>query len=320
MFSVGKEERAAAEGIENPAFNISSTDLSAYQPSEEKVIRHDKPDSTLAAHQQKLGLQAHAEPRGETSNLISLKRSDSACAPHPTRAPRPAPGVPGPTCPDRHPQDCWRHRLPTRSGSRAPAHSRYRGAGRVGLCQRGKAGSSWQSFPVRPACRLGFRRHRSRSEHTDAAPSLAPPHWAVLTSLQPCDWLLSLGLPYALSQSASCFCSVFHYFFQTVLLRCSESCLSRGAIPAFKLGFDAAPRGVAASGSNFCLLFKVYLNYKDHHCCQFSFRRGLISFNLLITPFWIIIAAECYWGMVILTWQSGEEKNLKASWAIWGKI
>ncbi|NWW36094.1 OFCC1 protein, partial [Panurus biarmicus] len=63
-FSIVKEERAATEGIENPAFNISSTDLSAYQPSEEKVIRHDKPDSTLAAHQQKLGLQAHAEPRG----------------------------------------------------------------------------------------------------------------------------------------------------------------------------------------------------------------------------------------------------------------
>ncbi|KAL2307974.1 hypothetical protein Nmel_000968 [Mimus melanotis] len=79
-----KEERAATEGIENPAFNISSTDLSAYQPSEEKVIRHDKPDSTLAAHQQKLGLQAHAEPRGETSNPISLKCRSSGCAPCPT--------------------------------------------------------------------------------------------------------------------------------------------------------------------------------------------------------------------------------------------
>ncbi|NXI41057.1 OFCC1 protein, partial [Galbula dea] len=63
-FLMAKEERAAAAGIENPAFNISSTDLSAYRPSEERVIRHDKPDSTLAAHQQKLGLQAHAEPRG----------------------------------------------------------------------------------------------------------------------------------------------------------------------------------------------------------------------------------------------------------------
>nr|XP_009929906.1 PREDICTED: orofacial cleft 1 candidate gene 1 protein [Opisthocomus hoazin] len=63
-FLMVKEERAATEGIENPAFNISSTDLSAYQPSEEKVIRHDKPDNTLEAHQQNLGLQAHAEPRG----------------------------------------------------------------------------------------------------------------------------------------------------------------------------------------------------------------------------------------------------------------
>ncbi|XP_021242544.1 uncharacterized protein LOC110393701 isoform X3 [Numida meleagris] len=63
-FLMVKEERAAAEGIENPAFNISSTDLSAYQTSEEEVIRHDKLHSTLAAHQQKLRLQAHAEPRG----------------------------------------------------------------------------------------------------------------------------------------------------------------------------------------------------------------------------------------------------------------
>ncbi|NXS55484.1 OFCC1 protein, partial [Brachypteracias leptosomus] len=63
-FLMAGEERAAAEGIENPAFNISSTDLSAYQPSEEEVIRRDKPDSTLAAHQQKPRLQAHAEPRG----------------------------------------------------------------------------------------------------------------------------------------------------------------------------------------------------------------------------------------------------------------
>ncbi|XP_071592993.1 orofacial cleft 1 candidate gene 1 protein homolog [Heliangelus exortis] len=63
-FLMEEEEGAATEGIENPAFNIISTDLSAYQPLEEKVIRHDKPDSTLAAHQQKLRLQAHAEPRG----------------------------------------------------------------------------------------------------------------------------------------------------------------------------------------------------------------------------------------------------------------
>ncbi|KAM9572869.1 orofacial cleft 1 candidate gene 1 protein homolog [Guaruba guarouba] len=63
-FLMVKEERAAIEGIENPAFNISSTDLSAYQPSEENVTTHDKLDSTLAAHPQKLRLQAHTEPRG----------------------------------------------------------------------------------------------------------------------------------------------------------------------------------------------------------------------------------------------------------------
>ncbi|XP_043848828.1 uncharacterized protein LOC122746851, partial [Dromiciops gliroides] len=63
-FLMAKEDGATTEGIENPAFNISSTDLSAYQTSGEKVIKHDKPDSTLAAHPQKLRLQACAEPRG----------------------------------------------------------------------------------------------------------------------------------------------------------------------------------------------------------------------------------------------------------------
>ncbi|KAM9101222.1 orofacial cleft 1 candidate gene 1 protein homolog isoform 1-T1 [Sarcophilus harrisii] len=63
-FLMAKEDGAATESIENPAFNISSTDLSAYQTSEEKVIKHDKPDSTLAAHPQKLGLRDCAEPRG----------------------------------------------------------------------------------------------------------------------------------------------------------------------------------------------------------------------------------------------------------------
>uniref|UniRef100_F6W650 Uncharacterized protein n=2 Tax=Monodelphis domestica TaxID=13616 RepID=F6W650_MONDO len=61
---MAKEDGATREGIENPAFNISRTDLSAYQTSEEKVIKHDKPDSTLAAHPQKLRLQACAQPRG----------------------------------------------------------------------------------------------------------------------------------------------------------------------------------------------------------------------------------------------------------------
>ncbi|XP_074058207.1 uncharacterized protein LOC141499328 [Macrotis lagotis] len=63
-YLMAKEDGATTEGIENPAFNISSTYLSAYQTSEEKVIKHDKPASTLAAHPQKLRLQACAEPRG----------------------------------------------------------------------------------------------------------------------------------------------------------------------------------------------------------------------------------------------------------------
>ncbi|KAJ7338521.1 hypothetical protein JRQ81_012423, partial [Phrynocephalus forsythii] len=63
-FLMGEDERAATEGIENPVFNISSADLSAYQTSEEEVIRRDKLGSTLAAHQQKLRLQARAQPRG----------------------------------------------------------------------------------------------------------------------------------------------------------------------------------------------------------------------------------------------------------------
>ncbi|XP_069046981.1 uncharacterized protein ofcc1 [Lepisosteus oculatus] len=58
------EERAAAEGIENPAFNSSSTDLSAYQASEEREMKDDRQDSTLAAHQQKTGLHVHTKPRG----------------------------------------------------------------------------------------------------------------------------------------------------------------------------------------------------------------------------------------------------------------
>uniref|UniRef100_A0A5F8HDE1 Uncharacterized protein n=1 Tax=Monodelphis domestica TaxID=13616 RepID=A0A5F8HDE1_MONDO len=76
---MAKEDGATREGIENPAFNISRTDLSAYQTSEEKVIKHDKPDSTLAAHPQKLRLQACAQPRGVISILIMLTLSDSCC-------------------------------------------------------------------------------------------------------------------------------------------------------------------------------------------------------------------------------------------------
>ncbi|NWU99044.1 OFCC1 protein, partial [Upupa epops] len=63
-FLMVREEGATAEGIDNPAFNISSPALSAEQPADEDVIRGDRPDSTLTAHQQKLRLQARAQPRG----------------------------------------------------------------------------------------------------------------------------------------------------------------------------------------------------------------------------------------------------------------
>lgn len=69
------------EGTGNPAFNMSSPDLSAQQSSEKKVIRHDTRDRTLAAHQQKCRLQASAEPKGVTSALIIFTLGDSRCAP-----------------------------------------------------------------------------------------------------------------------------------------------------------------------------------------------------------------------------------------------
>eukprot|EP00062_Callorhinchus_milii_P015511 gi/632965846/ref/XP_007899093.1/ PREDICTED: orofacial cleft 1 candidate gene 1 protein homolog [Callorhinchus milii] len=63
-FLMVKDERAAAEGIENPAFNISTRNLSIYHSSAEKEIRHDRHDGTLTAHQQKLLLQTHDQARG----------------------------------------------------------------------------------------------------------------------------------------------------------------------------------------------------------------------------------------------------------------
>nr|XP_060630776.1 uncharacterized protein LOC132774583 [Anolis sagrei ordinatus] len=63
-FLMGENEGVATEGITNPAFNISSINLSAYQTSEVDVIRCDKTDSTLVACQQKLKQQARSEPRG----------------------------------------------------------------------------------------------------------------------------------------------------------------------------------------------------------------------------------------------------------------
>ncbi|CAD7673883.1 unnamed protein product [Nyctereutes procyonoides] len=63
-FLMVKEDREVMEGIGNPAFNMSSPDLLAHQTSDKSVIRHDMPDHTLAAHQQKFGLLASAEPKG----------------------------------------------------------------------------------------------------------------------------------------------------------------------------------------------------------------------------------------------------------------
>ncbi|KAM5264945.1 orofacial cleft 1 candidate gene 1 protein-like [Hipposideros larvatus] len=63
-FLMVKEDTEATEGIGNPAFNMSSPDLSTYQTSEKEVIRHDVLDCTLAAHQQKFRLLASAEPKG----------------------------------------------------------------------------------------------------------------------------------------------------------------------------------------------------------------------------------------------------------------
>ncbi|XP_072880363.1 uncharacterized protein [Hemitrygon akajei] len=63
-FLMVKDIRSGADGIENPAFNISMRNLSAYHNSAEKEIRHDRHDSTLAAHQQKLLLRNYDQARG----------------------------------------------------------------------------------------------------------------------------------------------------------------------------------------------------------------------------------------------------------------
>ncbi|XP_066228778.1 uncharacterized protein [Saccopteryx leptura] len=63
-FLMVKEDRGAMEGIGNPAFNMSSPNLSAYQTSGKRGIRHDVLDHTLAAHQQKLRLLASTVQKG----------------------------------------------------------------------------------------------------------------------------------------------------------------------------------------------------------------------------------------------------------------
>ncbi|XP_023251226.1 uncharacterized protein LOC111646062 [Seriola lalandi dorsalis] len=65
-FLMGKEERAAVVGIENPAFDGErSAKLSVPPVWLGREIRGDRPDSTLAAHQKKMELQAPAKERGD---------------------------------------------------------------------------------------------------------------------------------------------------------------------------------------------------------------------------------------------------------------
>lgn len=78
----GREERGALVGIENPAFDGGgSAELSVPPVWLGREIRGDRPDSTLAAHQKKMELQAPAKERGEASFFISLKFVDSGCVP-----------------------------------------------------------------------------------------------------------------------------------------------------------------------------------------------------------------------------------------------
>ncbi|XP_047424717.1 uncharacterized protein ofcc1 [Mugil cephalus] len=63
-FLMGEEDRATVVGIENPAFDAGSTELSAPPVWLGIEIRGDRPDSTLAAHQKKMELQAPAKERG----------------------------------------------------------------------------------------------------------------------------------------------------------------------------------------------------------------------------------------------------------------
>ncbi|XP_054862933.1 uncharacterized protein ofcc1 [Amphiprion ocellaris] len=64
-FLMGREERATVVGVENPAFDEGgSTELSIPSIWLGREIRGDRPDSTLAAHQKKMELQAPAKERG----------------------------------------------------------------------------------------------------------------------------------------------------------------------------------------------------------------------------------------------------------------
>ena len=69
-------------GMENPAFDGGgNTELSIPLSWPGRKMRGDRPDSTLAAHQKKMELQAPAKERGEASFFISFKSVDSGCVP-----------------------------------------------------------------------------------------------------------------------------------------------------------------------------------------------------------------------------------------------
>ncbi|KAJ8413207.1 hypothetical protein AAFF_G00092030 [Aldrovandia affinis] len=59
-----EDERANAEGFENPAFDGGDADLSAHHSRGGREIERDRRGSALAAQQQKMELQAPAKPRG----------------------------------------------------------------------------------------------------------------------------------------------------------------------------------------------------------------------------------------------------------------
>ncbi|XP_028289185.1 uncharacterized protein ofcc1 [Parambassis ranga] len=64
-FLMGEEERATVVGIENPAFDGGGSSEPSIPPIWlGREIRGDRPDSTLAAHQKKMELQAPAKERG----------------------------------------------------------------------------------------------------------------------------------------------------------------------------------------------------------------------------------------------------------------
>lgn len=81
LIFLASEDRATVVGIENPAFDAGSAELSTPPVWLGREMRGDRPDSTLAAHQKKMELQAPAKERGEASFFISLKFVDSRCVP-----------------------------------------------------------------------------------------------------------------------------------------------------------------------------------------------------------------------------------------------